>query len=263
MAARIGMAEVPGYWSGFRGRRCPTKPPPPAPLRKAQGRRESEQNSRKTGLLGFWEFDSLYTLYYGLFDTKPRDIPLQKQAERSCDASPSSIRLPALSQAAAAFVLQHPAQARLAVTAALEAAAAQFDALNRNAAEIPEAGRPYVVEPSTAIPLVGVISVEEAAQRLGVTRATVYNWIEAKRLIGWRLTRQGTFIPQEQIVGQGELVAGIEQVLELIPEPRAAWRFLDAQSELSDVALRPIDALKAGKLTQVLIAARASGETFT
>src|SRR5882672_3317690 len=181
---------------------------------------------------------------------------MAEQVERPADGSASSIRLPALSAAAAAFVQQHPAQARLAVTAALEAAAAQFEALNRNKAKMPEAMRPSMVELSTAIPLVGVIGVEEAAQRLGVTRATVYNWIEAKRLIGWRLTRQGTLIPQEQIVGRGELVPGIERVLELIPEPRAAWRFLDEQSKLFDVAQRPIDALKAGKLAQVLNAAR-------
>jgi excisionase family DNA binding protein len=188
---------------------------------------------------------------------------VEKHSRRSSDTALNSIRLPALSPAAAAFVLNYPAQARLAVTAALEAAAAQFEALNRTKAKIPEALRPFFIEPSTAIPLVGVIGVEEAAQRLGVTRATVYNWIEAKRLIGWRLTRQGTLIPQEQIVGQGELVPGIEQVLELIPEPRAAWRFLDEESQLFDVAQRPIDALKAGKLAQVLSAARASGESFT
>jgi excisionase family DNA binding protein len=188
---------------------------------------------------------------------------VEKQAGQSRDAALKSISLPALSTAAAAFVLNYPAQARLAVTAALEAAAAQFDALNQNKAKIPEALRPHLIEPSTAIPLVGVIGVEEAAQRLGVTRATVYNWIEAKRLIGWRLTRQGTFIPQEQIVGPGELVPGIERVLGLIPEPRAAWRFLDEESQLFEVAQRPIDALKAGRLAQVLSAARASGETFT
>jgi excisionase family DNA binding protein len=188
---------------------------------------------------------------------------MEKRAERSSDLTLNSIRLPALSAAAAAFVVKYPAQARLAVTAALEAAAAQFEALNRNMAKIPEALRPDLVEPSTAIPLVGVIGVEEAAQRLGVTRATVYNWIEAKRLIGWRLTRQGTLIPQEQIVGPGELVPGIERVLQLIPEPRAAWRFLDEESQLFDVAQRPIDALKTGRLAQVLSAAQVTGQTFT
>ena len=52
----------------------------------------------------------------------------------------------------------------------------------------------------------------------------VYNWIESRRLLGWRLTRQGTLIPAEQIQGPGEVVPGIDRVLEILPEPRAAWR---------------------------------------
>ena len=108
-----------------------------------------------------------------------------------------------------------------------------------------------------------MIGAEEAARRLSVSRATVYNWIEAGRLIGWRLTRQGTMIPAEQIIGAGELVSGIERVLQLIPEPRSAWRFLDEPSQYFDTPQRPIDALKARKLEEVISAARAYGEAFT
>jgi excisionase family DNA binding protein len=188
---------------------------------------------------------------------------MAEQIERSADVSASSIRLPALSPVAAAFVRQHPNQAQLAVTAALEAAAAQFAWLDRMDPQISDALRPYVVEPSAANPPIGVIGAEEAARRLDVSRATVYNWIDAGRLIGWRLTRQGVQIPAEQIVGPGELVAGIERVLQLIPEPRAAWRFLDEESHHFDVPQRPMDALKAGKVEEVITAARASGESFT
>jgi excisionase family DNA binding protein len=179
------------------------------------------------------------------------------------EPSASSIRLPALSPAAAAFVRQHPNQAQLAVRAALEAAAAQFDWLNRQETEVPDSLRPYVAEPSVGAPLVGVIGADEASRRLDVSRATVYNWIDARRLIGWRLTRQGIQIPAEQIVGPGELVLGIERVLQLIPEPRAAWRFLDEESQHFDTPQRPIDALKAGKIEEAITAARASGESFT
>jgi excisionase family DNA binding protein len=187
----------------------------------------------------------------------------QKQADRDTDPATSSIRLPGLSRAAAAFVRKHPGQAQLAVMAALEAAATQFGALDRVEPTIPEQLRPFVIEPAAVIPPVGVIGPDEAAQRLGVTRATIYNWIEAKRLIGWSLTRLGKMIPLEQIAGKGEVVTGIDRVLELIPEPRAAWRFLDEMSPHFDMPQRPIDALKAGKLDQVLNAARASGEAFT
>ena len=83
-------------------------------------------------------------------------------------------------------------------------------------------------------------------------------------MLGWRLTRQGTLIPAEQILGPGELVAGIDRVLEILPEPRAAWRFLKRRSlPFFDTPQRPIDALKAGKVDDVVEAARTSGEAFT
>jgi len=66
----------------------------------------------------------------------------------------------------------------------------QFELLIRKKVEIPDSLRPYLIEPSTATLPPGVIGPEEAARRLEVSRATVYNWIEAGRLIGWRLTRQ-------------------------------------------------------------------------
>jgi excisionase family DNA binding protein len=186
------------------------------------------------------------------------------KGERTTEDSESSIRLPALSPTAAAFVRQQPGQAQLAIIAAIEAAAVQFESLIRSKElESPESLRPYLVEPTSGVLPLRVIGPEEAARRLEVSRATVYNWIEDGRLVGWRLTRQGTQIPAEQIVGPGELVAGIDRVLQVIPEPRAAWRFLDEESQHFSVPQRPIDALKAGRLNEVITAAQASGESFT
>jgi hypothetical protein len=107
------------------------------------------------------------------------------------------------------------------------------------------------------------IGPEEAARRLGMSRAAVFNSIDSQRLLGWRLARQGTLIPAEQISGRGEVVVGIDRVLEILPEPRSAWRFLKEESPFFDTPVRPIDALKAGKVDDVVIAARTSGEAFT
>ena len=125
----------------------------------------------------------------------------------------------------------------------------------------PDALRPFVVNASDTDD--DLIGADEAARRLSVSRATVYNWIDSRRLLGWRLTRQGTLIPAEQIVGPGELVPGIERVLEILSEPRTAWRFLSEESSFFDTPQRPIDALKAGKVDDVVEAARTSGEAFT
>jgi excisionase family DNA binding protein len=183
---------------------------------------------------------------------------MRKQSEAAFDGA--TLALPELSAAAAEFVHQHPEEARVAVTAALEAVAAHFDSA-RDEARVPDALRTFVVEASGEDD--ELIGAEEAARRLAVSRATVYNWIEAGRLLGWRLTRQGTLIPAEQILGPGELVPGIDRLLEVLPEPRAAWRFLKEESPFFDTPQRPIDALKAGKVEDVVEAARTSGEAFT
>lgn len=174
------------------------------------------------------------------------------------------IPLPRLSAAASAFIHQHPDQARLAISAALEAAASQSEsgAHPRAASAVRPSLRPFVVEAPPPLSR-DFITAEAAAKRLRISRATVYNWIDSRRLIAWRLTRQGTLIPAEQILGPHELVAGIEQVLAVIPESRAAWRFLTEKASFFDRPRRPIDVLKAGKVEDVLAAARVSGETFT
>jgi excisionase family DNA binding protein len=140
------------------------------------------------------------------------------------------------------------------------AVAAHFDSA-RDESRIPDALRPFVVGASGTDD--ELINAEEAARRPAVSRATVYNWIDSRRLLGWRLTRQGTLIPAEQILGPGELIPGIDRVLDILPESRAAWRFLKEESSFFDTPQRPIDALKAGKVDDVVQAARTSGEAFT
>ena len=184
---------------------------------------------------------------------------MRKQVQ--ADFGGATLALPDLSAAATEFVQQHPEEARVAVTAALEAVAAHFDSARQDS-RIPEARRSFVVEGAADFDD-ELISAEEAARRLAVSRATVYNWIESRRLLGWRLTRQGTLIPAEQIVGPGELIPGIARVLEILPEPRSAWRFLKEESPFFDTPQRPIDALKAGKVDDVVAAAQSSGEAFT
>ncbi len=110
-----------------------------------------------------------------------------------------------------------------------------------------------------------MLSVSEAAVLLKVTRVTVYAWIEAKRLIARRATRRGVLIPAEQIIGPGEVVAGIDRVLAVISEHAAAWDFLTEESPFvhPDALLRPIDALKAGQIYAVIAAAHSFLDAFT
>ena len=180
---------------------------------------------------------------------------MRKYAVAAFDGA--TLALPELSDTAAEFVQEHPEEARLAIRAALEAVAAHFDAA-RDESGIPDSLRRFVDDSAEADDD-ELIGPEEAARRLGVSRATVYNWIDSQRLLGWRLTRQGTLIPAEQILGRSEVVPGIDRVLEILPEPRTAWRFLKEESPFFDTPTRPIDALKAGKLDDVMMAARTAG----
>ena len=72
-------------------------------------------------------------------------------------------------------------------------------------------------------------------------------------------------IPKEQILGAGEVVAGIAQVLEVIPDPEAAWDFLNEESTFVDAekSVRPIEALRAGKVEEVVAAANSFLDAFT
>ena len=101
---------------------------------------------------------------------------MRKQSEAAFDGA--TLALPELSATATEFVHQHPEEARVAVTAALEAVAAHFDSA-RNESRVPDALRTFVVEASGEDD--ELIGAEEAARRLVVSRATVYNWIESRR----------------------------------------------------------------------------------
>ena len=170
--------------------------------------------------------------------------------------------LPGLSGMATRFVRQHPQQARVAVAAALEAAAVQYeaDAAALESTEVPDALRPFIVNGPSEPDWIGA---SEAAERLGVSRTTIYDWVEKKKLIGWRSTKRGIIIPAEQILGPGKVVNGIAEVLQVIEEPELAWDFLSRKWPFADEQARPIDKLKTGKLDEVLNAAPGFGSTFT
>jgi excisionase family DNA binding protein len=174
--------------------------------------------------------------------------------------------LSGLSRNATRFLSRHPRQARIAVAAALEAAAAQFEAARFEAdvratdADIPEALRPFLSRRAAAADVIGV---SEAAARLQVSRTTVYDWIENGRLLGWRSTKRGVSIPAEQIAGPGKVVPGIAEILDIIEDPELAWTFLSQQWPFADDVARPIDRLKAGKLRDVVDAAPGFGAVVT
>jgi excisionase family DNA binding protein len=169
--------------------------------------------------------------------------------------------LKGLSENASRFIRRHPKEARIAVAAALEAAAVQHEAERDTPTdEVPEALKPFVVQRQLGADTIGV---SETAARLKVSRTTVYEWIEKKILLGWKSTKRGVTIPAEQILGPGKVVPGISEVLAIIDDPELAWEFLSGKWPFAGKMARPIDKLKAGDIDDVSDAAPSFGTAFT
>jgi excisionase family DNA binding protein len=177
---------------------------------------------------------------------------------------PLTVR-PTLSRAAAQFVEKHPNEVTGIVANALEAAALEAGLVVAPERVLPEALRRLVVARQSDSGTGKVLSISEAAEFLDVTRVTVYAWIESERLLAWRATRRGVLIPAEQILGAGAVAPGIERVLAVIPDAQAAWDFLDEESAFVDPdrSVRPIEALREGKVDAVVAAAHSFLEAFS
>ena len=167
--------------------------------------------------------------------------------------------LPALSRSAKAFVRHRPREARLAVTAALEAAAAQCEA-EEGGTDVPVRLRPFIVRRIVSDEFVGV---SEAAARLEVSRMTVYGWVKRNTLLAWRLTKRGLRIPAAQILGPGQVVPGLADVVDIVGDPELAWAFLTQEWPFEDEAALPLEFLKAGRTEEVIGAAHGFGATFS
>ena len=169
--------------------------------------------------------------------------------------------LAGLSRNARDFLRQRPQEARLAVTVALETAAAQREILGDDrSVEVPAQLEPFIVRRSKGE---GLIGVSEAAGRLEVSRTTVYDWAAKGTLLAWKSTKRGLSIPAAQILGPGKVVPGLAQVLDCIDGPELAWAFLTQEWPFADETARPLDKLLAGRTDDVIDAAPGFGTTFT
>ena len=99
--------------------------------------------------------------------------------------------------------------------------------------------------------------------RLGVSRTTVYQWVERNILLAWRSTKRGLSIPAAQILGPGRVVPGLADVVDVLGDPELAWEFLIQEWPFEDETAVPLELLMAGRVEDVLDAAPGFGATFT
>ena len=145
---------------------------------------------------------------------------MRKQSEAAFDGA--TLALPELSATATEFVHQHPEEARVAVTAALEAVAAHFDSA-RNESSSSGCSASFVVK---HLERMTNSSVQRKPRGDSVFREPP-STTGSNRDVSWLAphasghTDPGRTNPRSWRTGPG-----IDRVLEVLPEPRAAWRFL-------------------------------------
>ena len=150
-----------------------------------------------------------------------------------------------------------PPEARHAVAVALEAAAAQHAmGFGRG---VPDQLRWYVARRNADDYMLGV---RRAASRLEVSRATVYAWIDRKRLLAWRSKPHGLTIPSAQILGPRWVVPGLGDIIDIVGNAEQPWGFLTREWEFDDGAAPPLDLLKTGRSDEVIDAAAKFGATL-
>ena len=152
----------------------------------------------------------------------------------------------------------------MAVAVALETVAAQGDQpkvhSGGSSVEVPESLKPFIVYRSENQ---DTISVPAAAERLGVSHSTVYNWVNNGKLLAWKPAGRRLVIPARQILGPRRVVPGIAEVFDIIDDPELTWAFLSEEWPFADDVACPIDKLVAGLVDEVVDAAPAFGTTFT
>lgn len=131
-----------------------------------------------------------------------------------------------------------------ALDAALSRAAQRADALISEIMKQPE-----------------MLSSDEMAHRLGVTRDTVNRRREAGRLLALSGAKRGFRYPAWQLDQHGKPIVGLERVLTAVGDPWSAYRWLIAtHPELDNRS--GLDALRKGQEHDLLALIEHQGETF-
>ncbi len=153
-----------------------------------------------------------------------------------------------------------PRTARVAVAAARHAAAGRR-AIEKPGKDLPVRLRRFVRDsPECGLATIGAT---EAAERLEVSRTTIYDWARKGTLLAWRAPQGGLRIPAAQILGPRKVIPGLPEILDAIGDPELAWAFLTQEWPFEDETAVPLRKLKAGQVREVVDAAPGFGATFS
>jgi hypothetical protein len=131
--------------------------------------------------------------------------------------------------------------------------------LASESAPVPDRLRRFVVSGDDG----EMLDATEAARRLGVARAAIYDRVVEGTLLAWRRPDHGLVVPAEQIRGRNDVVPGLRELSTVIDNPRLLWSFLSHRQPFAEGMHRPIDLLAKGLIDDVVGAARGYGSSPT
>lgn len=111
-----------------------------------------------------------------------------------------------------------------------------------------EAAQAFRAMPSPDIAFKELLSSDQMAERIGVTRPTVHRRLRSGELIGWTNASARTVFPADQLDEFNRPAPKLAQVVEAFVDPQVAWLWLSQPSELLEGDL-PIERLKAARST--------------
>lgn len=71
-----------------------------------------------------------------------------------------------------------------------------------------------------------LLTTDDTAEYISKSQPTVLDWIKRDRIVGLTRKKRGYRVPKEQFGKNGELIAGVKDVLAILPDHNTAWSFL-------------------------------------
>lgn len=107
------------------------------------------------------------------------------------------------------------------------------------------------------------LTIKNAAELLAVAPNTLKTRIQQGKVLAWKGVKSGYIIPAEQFTERRTVLAGVEDVIDILGDAEIAWTFLTRQYPFGDTVERPLDRLKRKLVSDVTSAAKGYGTDFT
>lgn len=109
-----------------------------------------------------------------------------------------------------------------------------------------QAAQAFRATPSPDIAFKDLLSSDQMAERLGVSRPTVHRRLRQSDLIGWQSQSGGVVFPAGQLDEFNRPTPNLAPIIAAFVDPQVAWLWLSRPSDLLQDAV-PVESLKAAR----------------